>query len=119
MRFRGYGAIGDARPTSATPPRSDVILIGVKKHQLPSTTSPAPTQPWAIHFFQRHEADDPSKSVPGREFLAACPKKVLGKFLAALKAVADAPPPQFSGGGKWKAMHGSMGGYYEVIVNGP
>jgi len=40
-------------------------------------------------------------------------------MLAVLKAVADAPPPQFSGGGKWKAMHGSMAGYHEVTVNGP
>lgn len=28
-------------------------------------------------------------------------------MLAVLKAVADAPPPQFSGGGKWEAMHGA------------
>jgi len=33
--------------------------------------------------------------------------------------VRDAPPPQFSGGGKWEAMHGAMGGYYEVRVTGP
>jgi hypothetical protein len=31
-------------------------------------------------------------------------------MLAVLEAVRAAPPPQFSGGGKWKAMHGSMGG---------
>ena len=30
-----------------------------------------------------------------------------------------APPPAFSGGGKWEAMHGSMGGYYEIRVTGP
>ncbi len=40
-------------------------------------------------------------------------------FLAVVKAVADAPPPAFSGGGKWEAMHGNMGGYYEVRVDGP
>jgi hypothetical protein len=36
-----------------------------------------------------------------------------------LKAVAEAPPPQFSGGGMWEAMHGEMTGYYEVRVDGP
>ena len=40
-------------------------------------------------------------------------------MLAALKAVADAPPPSFSGGGYWEAMHGDMAGYYEVRVDGP
>ncbi len=40
-------------------------------------------------------------------------------FLAVVKAVADAPPPAFSGGGKWEAMHGNMAGYYEVRVDGP
>jgi hypothetical protein len=34
-------------------------------------------------------------------------------------AVADATPPTFSGGGKWEAMHGKMGGIYEVRVDGP
>ncbi|MGH2865667.1 MAG: hypothetical protein ACRDJX_10530 [Solirubrobacteraceae bacterium] len=36
-----------------------------------------------------------------------------------LDAVAAAPPPAFSGGGKWEAMHGDMGGYYEIRVSGP
>jgi len=39
---------------------------------------------------------------PGRAFLSACPAKVRMTMLAVLKAVAEAPPPQFSGGGKWK-----------------
>jgi hypothetical protein len=29
-------------------------------------------------------------------------------------AVAAAPPPQFSRGGKWEAMHGDMTGYCEI-----
>jgi hypothetical protein len=33
--------------------------------------------------------------------------------------VRRAPPPAFSGGGKWEAMHGTMGGYYEIRVTGP
>jgi hypothetical protein len=36
-----------------------------------------------------------------------------------LDAVAAAPPPAFSGGGKWESMHGDMGGYYEIRVTGP
>jgi len=40
-------------------------------------------------------------------------------MIAVVKAVADAPPPVFSGGGKWEAMHGIMAGYYEVRVDGP
>jgi hypothetical protein len=36
-----------------------------------------------------------------------------------LDAVAAAPPPAFSGGGKWEAMHGEMGGYYEIRITGP
>jgi hypothetical protein len=39
-------------------------------------------------------------------------------MLAVLHAVASAPPPAFSGGGKWEAMHGAMAGYYEVRVDG-
>src|SRR3546814_16431017 len=35
-----------------------------------------------------------------------------------LTAVAEAPPPAFSGGGKWEAMHGGMAGFYEVRVQG-
>ncbi len=40
-------------------------------------------------------------------------------MLAVVNAVADAPPPQFSGGGKWEAMHDEMAGYYEIRVDGP
>ena len=39
-------------------------------------------------------------------------------MLAVVRAVADAPPPAFSGGGKWEAMHGEMRGWYEVRVDG-
>lgn len=40
-------------------------------------------------------------------------------MLAVLDAVAAAPPPAFSGGGLWEAMHGDMTGFYEVRVDGP
>ncbi len=74
---------------------------------------------WLIHFFQRHKEDDLAETVPGRDFLDACPQPVMAKLLAVVKAVAEAPPPMFSGGGKWEAMHGDMAGYYEIRVDGP
>ncbi|MEI8254558.1 MAG: hypothetical protein WCJ30_02675 [Deltaproteobacteria bacterium] len=39
------------------------------------------------------------------------------KMIAVVKAVADAPPPSWSGGGYWEAMHGDMTGYCEVRVD--
>jgi hypothetical protein len=93
---------------------------------MPKRTSRAVAQqtsgtpaPWRIHFFQRHEDDAPGRAVPAREFLDRCPSAVAAKLLAVVKAVADAPPPAFSGGGKWEAMHGDMAGFYEVRADGP
>jgi len=57
--------------------------------------------------------------VPAEEFLDSCPAKVDARFAAVLEAVREAPPPQFSGGGYWEAMHGDMGGYYEIRLTGP
>jgi hypothetical protein len=70
--------------------------------------------PWAIVY---HEALD--GSVPALEFLDNCPGKVDAEFTAVLDAVAAAPPPRFSGGGKWEAMHGTMRGWYEIRLTGP
>jgi hypothetical protein len=75
--------------------------------------------PWRIHFFKRHAADDPSELVPARDFLQNCPTKVEATIVAVVKAVAEAPPPAFSGGGKWEARHDDMAGFYEVRVDGP
>jgi Txe/YoeB family toxin of Txe-Axe toxin-antitoxin module len=75
--------------------------------------------PWRVHFFQRHPGDDPTCTAPALEFLRKCPAKVEAMIVAVVKAVADAPPPAFSGGGKWEAMHGEMSGFYEVRVDGP
>lgn len=69
---------------------------------------------WDVIFYATAEG-----SVPGGDFLDGCPAKVRGTILAVLDAVAAAPPPAFSGGGKWEAMHGDMGGYYEIRVTGP
>jgi Txe/YoeB family toxin of Txe-Axe toxin-antitoxin module len=72
--------------------------------------------PWLIHYFQRHVDDDPEESVPPREFIDGVDASVAAQIEAVLEAVAEAPPPSFSGGGFWEAMHGDMAGYYEVRV---
>ncbi len=56
------------------------------------------------------------QAVPGRDFLERCP--LAPRFAAVLKAVAEAPPNAFAGGGYWEAMHGSMAGYFEVRLDG-
>lgn len=71
-------------------------------------------QPWLIHFFQREE----DRTVPAMDFLEGLPPKVAAEIHAVLDAVAASPPPAFSGGGKWEAMHGEMAGLYEVRVQG-
>jgi Txe/YoeB family toxin of Txe-Axe toxin-antitoxin module len=83
------------------------------------TAAPQLRAPWLIYFFKRQAADDPMEDVPARSFLARCPTSVEAKMIAVVKAVADAPPPAFSGGGKWEAMHGDMSGFYEIRVDGP
>ena len=57
--------------------------------------------------------------MPTVNFLVECPTQVRATILAALNAVAAAPPPSFSGGGYWEAMHGDMRGHYEIRVTGP
>jgi hypothetical protein len=70
--------------------------------------------PWAIVYYKT-----PDGTVPALEFLDDCPGTVDAQFTAVLDAVAAAPPPRFSGGGKWEAMHGTMGGWYEIRLTGP
>jgi hypothetical protein len=69
--------------------------------------------------FQRHRADQPAESCPGRDFLNACPTKVRATMRAVLVAVAAAPPKRFGGGGGWEAMKGAISGWFEVRVDGP
>jgi hypothetical protein len=76
------------------------------------------SEPWLIHFFQRHRADNPARPVPTIDFLDGLQDKVAAEIQAVLEAVAAAPPPSFSGGGKWEAMHDYMAGFYEVRVQG-
>jgi hypothetical protein len=75
-------------------------------------------QPWRIHFFQRHPSDDAGCAVPVIEFFDELSDTVVAQIQAVLDAVAGAPPPSFSGGGKWEAMKGDMAGFFEVRVTG-
>jgi hypothetical protein len=74
---------------------------------------PGGRQPWAVIYYRT-----PDGTVPALEFLDGCPGKIDAEFTAVLDAVATAPPPQFSGGGKWEAMHASMSGWYEIRLTG-
>jgi hypothetical protein len=69
---------------------------------------------WGIVYYETADG-----KVPAEEFLDACPAKIDARFAAVLEAVREAPPPQFSGGGYWEAMHGDMGGHYEIRLTGP
>src|SRR6266542_810294 len=93
--------------------------MSARKASRRGSVAKQPTGPWQIHYFRRQRDDDLTERVPARDFLDACPTKVSATMIAVVHAVANAPPPAFSGGGKWEAMHGKMGGVYEVRVDGP
>lgn len=82
------------------------------------TRSQRSPQTWRIQFFQRHPSEDANRSVPTIEFFDDLSDAVVAEFQAILDAVAAAPPPSFSGGGKWEAMKGDMAGFFEVRVSG-
>jgi hypothetical protein len=50
---------------------------------------------WDIVYYKTANGD-----IPAVDFLVGCPTKVRANMLAVLDAVAEAPPPSFSGGGK-------------------
>jgi hypothetical protein len=77
------------------------------------------SQAWEVVVFQRHRDDDPDESCPAEAFLDEGPPSVTRDLIAIIDAVAEAPPPQFSGGGMWEAMHGRMNGFYEARTRGP
>jgi hypothetical protein len=83
-----------------------------------SERSRARPEPWLIHFFQRDARDDKAQRVPAIDFLEQVRAKVRAEMQAVLEAVAEAPPPAFSGGGKWEVMHDDMASFYEVRVRG-
>lgn len=79
---------------------------------------PNASEPWAILYFRRHRSDDPAETRPGRVYLNNLPPQIRAQLIAVIKAVADAPPPAHSGGGKWEVMKGDMAGYYQVKADG-
>lgn len=85
-----------------------------------STPPPEPSAPqggpWDIAYFESRPAgEDPT--TPGRLFLQSLGDNLRFRFTSVLQAVAEAPPPSFSGGGFWEAMHDEMAGYYEVRID--
>lgn len=71
-------------------------------------------EPWDVVYYAAADG-----RCPADEFLDGCPTKVSAQLIAVLDDVADAPPPRYSGGGRWEAMHGGMAGIYEVRAPGP
>lgn len=74
----------------------------------------AADEPWSVHYFRQHLKGHRAAVSPAQEFLRTCPTEVRAHLVAVIKAVADAPPPRFSGGLQWRAMHGDMKGWYEA-----
>ncbi len=70
-------------------------------------------------MFRRHRDDDLREAWPAEEFLDKCPEAVRDDLTAIIDAVAESPPPQFTGGGMWEAMRGAMSGFYEARTRGP
>ena len=56
--------------------------------------------------------------MPAIRFLESLPLATRAEIQAVLDAVAEAPPPAYSGGGKWEVMREEMAGLYEVRVKG-
>jgi hypothetical protein len=63
---------------------------------------------WEVKVFQRHPDDDPNQACPAEEFLAACPDGVAADLIAIVDAVAESPPPQFTGGERLAAPSSPM-----------
>jgi hypothetical protein len=86
-----------------------------KQHKVPGGNSVSRDQvPWSIVYYLTADG-----SAPALDFLDGCPRAIDAQFTAVLDAVAAAPPPRFSGGGLWEAMHALMSGWYEIRVTGP
>ncbi len=71
-------------------------------------------EPWDVIYYQ-----DADGRCQVDEFPDSCPTKAAAQLIAVLDDVAEAPPPRYSGGGRWEAMHGAMAGFYEVRAQGP
>jgi len=56
---------------------------------------------WDVVYYRASDG-----SVPAIDFLDGCPAKVAANLLAVLDAVAEAPPPRYSGGGSdYRGVH--------------
>jgi hypothetical protein len=73
---------------------------------------------WRVFTMTGMQRSEAHRSVPAITFLDGVPTKVRAEMQAVLEAVAAAPPPSFSGGGKWEVMHDDLAGFYEVRVKG-
>jgi hypothetical protein len=69
---------------------------------------------WDVVYYRQADGQ-----TPAIDFLDGCPVKLQARFDAVLDDVAAAPPPRYSGGGRWESMHGDMGDFYEVRLGGP
>lgn len=70
---------------------------------------------WEIVYYKTADGRVPAFDY----FIDSCTSKLHGFLNAILDSVAAAPPPAFSGGGRWEAMRGNMAGYYEAKAIGP
>ena len=87
---------------------------GQRRPLAPSGQDTNELLPWAIIYYQA-----PDGTVPALEFLDDCPGTIDAQFTAVLDAVAPAPPPRFSGGGKWEAYaYGGSPGL-ALVMGGP
>ena len=50
------------------------------------------------------------------EFLWGCPPRVQRLMTDISESVALSGPTRFSGGGYWEAMHGTMRGWFEILL---
>lgn len=73
-----------------------------------------PAEPWDVLYYRTADGE-----IPVDAFLDACPVKVRARLMAVLDDVAAAPPPSYSGGGRWEVMRDAMAGFYEVRIKGP
>src|SRR5438876_8805649 len=74
--------------------------------------------------FGAGRADEASTTRAGRGFVPLPDRESPGfsygeDVNAIIDAVAESPPPQFTGGGMWEAMRGAMSGFYEARTRGP
>lgn len=91
------------------------IHVIQREQQKRGPCTPVESHPaWLVIYYLTQE-----RTAPAVEFLRGCPVAIRAQFVNTLNAIAAAPPPRFSGGGTWEAMHGAMSGRYEIRLTGP